>query len=217
MCTCICLCMSACNSARMCKTNMQFPAQLNPRLSAIWCLPCLRMEALTGLEWNSEHFFEGIIGTIFFNSAGMQTLHLGRSGMLQYPAVFDSICSLFSWACWCLLGPAPVLAPGQQVGVITEAWLRCALCQAFESGRVALYTHGPWCDSQSEAWVQFPNELKRWMIWPCSSCPAHSFHCCFLSLDHLSKWVSRIACLMVKCPGMPINYSWYWLKPSFVS
>lgn len=48
--------------------------------------PRLRMERLTGLEWNSGHLFEGITGAIFFNSAGMQTLHSRSSGMLRFPA-----------------------------------------------------------------------------------------------------------------------------------
>lgn len=204
----ICLCMSACNSARMCETNMQFPALLNPRLSAVWCLACLRMEGLTGLEWNSGHLFQGIIGTIFFSLIQLECKHC-TSGDLECFKFqqSDAIYSLVLWAYWCLLGPAPVLAPGQQVGMITEAWLCCVCDKRMKVGELLFtptglgVTAGQRPESNSQMswdaeWSGLAPVLLR----------IHFTTSSFL-LSPCPNELQESQCLVVKCPGMQINYS----------
>lgn len=48
------------------------------------------MEELTGLEWNSGHLFEGIIGTIFFSWIQLECKHC-TSGDLEYFSIQQSL------------------------------------------------------------------------------------------------------------------------------
>lgn len=161
----------------------------------------LREEFRTPLRRDHWHNF------LFFNSAGMQTLHFRKSGMFQYPVVFDSICSLFLRACWRLLGPAPVLAPGQQAGAIPKAWLCCALWQAFEMGELLWtptglgVTAGQRPESNSQmSWDAEWSGLAP--VLPRIHFTAASFHLTTRPSEFHESHVLWMS------PGMQINYFW---------